>query len=366
MSLTIFKKFSINAVDLSTNKGQKPKLVSIPIKNIAKEYKELGIVILNPTIDRLQFGFYPDDKLFKKNKISEAEWMDFEKHLTSSVFAEAKYPGADYIDLQKGVYANKPPYNKYNIHLLFKPGKGCEPINIQVAPKLGGYPFIRFDMNPNRITEAGMNKFWGWIAELFVLPGATISKSDFLRWSRIKELELAVEILGARPSDLVVKSVASGKEKYQKNHTYNSESGRIETHYPNAKKKNTEYVYDKRQEMLDADLKPLYGDARHSRAEFRITNSAFYKLPTGKNRFKRLGIKALDLKGFDDLDYERKLFVLVAMDRNLDKAAALIPPVLRPKYKAIYTKLMNEIWLPDLLWKKWQVCLAKSGFVDFD
>ena len=85
----VFKNVAVNGVDPSTNKGSKLHTIKISNEHIYKEYKDISITILNPSIDRLQFGFYPNQLLFDKYKISAGDWAEHQEYLLKSSFAAA-------------------------------------------------------------------------------------------------------------------------------------------------------------------------------------------------------------------------------------------------------------------------------------
>ena len=363
MALTISTNIRCNTIDCISNKGQKPPVLVIDANKVAVRYDDIGIVVLRPSIDRLKFGFFPDQKLL--NKYDPSCGLDeFKEHIKKSLAGDGFQPKVTSLSYVDGVSFKKPPYSLYNVNLIFKPSNDSEPIIIQIDPKKGGYPFMRFDMNPNRITKQDMKKFWELIEGVMVVPGANISQEDFLIWSKIYSAEIAVDILGARPSDMEIKPLVANKPVTKKSHVYKSGTGRAETVYPKVKKgkSSTEYVYDKRKEQTETGKEPVYKDFLHSRYECRVQNTTFYKLSNIKNRCVRISVRVIDFRKFNKLSLIHHLFIRHALVRTLDKALELIPDKSQPKFKKSYCDTMQDIWDAKKIWSYWQGTIKDSGF----
>jgi len=313
----------------------------------------------------LTFGFVPDEKLLKKYDPA-ANLDEYKTYIKGSLAGDGFHTEITGLSYIQGVSFKKPPYSLYDVNLTFKPCPNSEPIIIQIMPKKGGYSFMRFDMNPNRITKKGMENFWTIIEEVVLLiPGHSISREDFLIWSKIYIAEIAVDILGARPSELEITSMTNNKPIPQKSHVYKSKTGRVQTKYPKVKKgkSDTEYVYDKRQERLDCGAEPIYGDFLHSRFECRVQKTTFYKLSNIKNRCVRVSIRTLDYGKFSKMKYTQHLFIRYALDRTLDKALEAIPPKFKPTYQNAYDTAMRKIWDAKKIWSYWPETLKNSDLI---
>ncbi len=362
MGVTINLKHPCNTIGSLTNKGKKQEQIILPSDRIAITYNDIGVIVLRPAIDRLTFGFLPDEKLLKKYKATESidEYQDAIKASLAGDGFQTNITGLSYV---KGVSFFRPPYADYNINLNLKPCPDSEDVLIQVSPKKKGFAFLRFDMNPNRMTAKGMARFWEIIDDILVMPSAIISREDFLIWSKINSIEIAVDILGARPSDLAISSFTNYKPKPQKSHAYKSSTGRVQTVYPKLKAGSAaEYIYDKRQERLDLGHEPIFGDFLHSRFEFRVQKTTFFKLAKINNRCERISIRSLNLQKFGKLKYTQQLFVRYVLARTLDKALEVIPEKHQGSYKAAHEAVMQKIWEPKKIWSFWPDTLSRSGF----
>lgn len=270
------------------------------------------------------------------------------------------------LSLVENVPFLKKPWANYKINLRYRPNGADNAILIQVAPKNpdSNLSFMRFVMNPSQYDKADFQAFRAFIEELLVCPDACVSYDDFLVWSKVYRADVAVDILGARPSDLEIIPLVSGKPAAKKKHIYKSATGRTETVYPGAKKAKSSdtYIYDKRKEQEEAGNPPIYGDFLHSRFECRISKTTFFKLAGCTNRCGRVSVRALDPKIFAKEHYTRQLFIRYALERSLQKALAVIPTKYQPKFLKAYNGTMRDIWDAKYLWGFWKDTVKTSGF----
>lgn len=367
MGLSIKVKIPCNQIGFPSNKGKKPTL-PIESRRIAVRYDDIGITVLKPDIDHIAFGFSFKPELLKKYKSSQ-NIAAFEKNVSQTLFHAAK-TNANGLSMVEGVPFLKKPWVNYNLNIRYRPNKSTEAIFIQASPKNpdSNLDFMRFVMNPSRYDKSDFKAFRVFVEELLVCPDACISYEDFLIWSQIYRADVAVDILGARPADLEITTLVSGKASPKKKHIYKSATGRAETIYPGAKKGKSSgsYIYDKRKEQEENGHQPLYGDFLHSRFECRISKTTFHKLANCTNRCGRVAVRALDPKLFAKEHYTRQLFIRYALERTLDKALAVIPPKYQPKFLKSYNGAMRDIWDAKHLWSFWKHTVKTSGFFAAD
>lgn len=363
MSISIKVKIPCNQIGFPSNKGKKPTIL-IEKRRIAVRYDDIGITILKPDIDHIAFGFSITPELLKKYKSNESI-AAFESHIAATLFHGAKAQ-VNGLSLVENVPLLKKPWANYKINLRYRPNGADNAILIQVAPKNpdSNLSFMRFVMNPSQYDKANFQAFRAFIEELLVCPDACISYDDFLVWSKVYRADVAVDILGARPSDLEIIPLVNGKPAAKKKHIYKSTTGRTETVYPGAKKAKSSdtYIYDKRKEQEDAGNPPIYGDFLHSRFECRISKTTFFKLAGCTNRCGRVSVRALDPKIFAKEHYTRQLFIRYALERSLQKALAVIPAQYQPKFLKAYNGTMRDIWDAKYLWGFWKDTVKTSGF----
>lgn len=353
-----------NDIHFLLNKGGKPSTVKIESKRIAYKYPDIGIIVLKPIIDRIIFGFTPTPD-FLKQFDPGTDISEYLSVIKANAVGDAK-SNEDGLSYLEGVPFKKPPYSNYNVNLRFQPDGVSDHVIIQIDPKKPSHPYIKIDLNPNRIDQAGMASFRKRFMSLLITEAMHFKYVDVLRWSKIYRTDVAIDILGVRPCDLEIFHMVNGKPSPEKSHQYESKTGRPETIYPQVKpgKSSTEYVYDRRQKQLDKGWTPDFRDFLHSRYECRMGQTTFYKLMNAKNRAVRISINALDIRGLWKMKTEHVLFTRYALDRNLEKVLELVPLQLQPEYKAIFKSNTYEIWQPKKIWAGWEDGLRHSGLFD--
>ncbi len=362
MTISIKAKVPCNSISFLTNKGGKQELINIDKKKIALEYNNIGVLVLKPVIDRLDFSFNPTQD-FLNTYDPAADLAEYKKAVKDSAHQDAA-TGSDGLSLLTDASFYKPPFSQYNSNLVYQPPGKSERVTIHIGPKKPGHPFMRFSMKPSRITPEGMKAFRRMVAETLLMTGASpIDYVDFLERCKVIRMEAAVDILGLRPYDMKITPVINGKAAEKKGHVYKSKTGRTETVYPDTKpeKSDIKYVYDKRQALIDEGQEPHYGDFLHSRYECRVQKTTFPAIKKLNNRAGRVAIEALDIGKFWKLNHSHRLFMRVALDRTLDKALDLIPEKLHPAYKKAYQASFHKIWKPKEIWKFWGEAWKASG-----
>lgn len=376
--ITITANVPCNTIGFLPNKDNKLHKIKLVSKRIADRYVDIGIIVLKPIIDKITFGFTPTQEFIDKYNpaISEAE---YKKYIKGTLFGDAAYNTANSLIEGVSMVSNVPfmkkPYKSYNVNIHYKPPSASDSIFIQIDPKSSydsktqkeiksKLAFMRFDMNPSRFSEKAMAEFRLFMEELLAMPGGYVPYDDVIANAPIYRADVAVDILGARPYDLEIKSMANKKPAAHKSLTFNNATGRMETIYTKVKKgkSSTEYLYDKRREQLDAKKEPIYGDFLHSRYECNMQKTTFQKLAKTTNRCVRISIRALDNTKFAKRGYVERLFIRYALDRTLDKALEMIPPKLQPKFQNAYNDSIHNIWDAKKLWSYWKDTVSNSGF----
>lgn len=356
MTLTFPIKVPCNSVGFLSNKVEKPKNDKIPMlhiesNKIAKRYDDLGIVILKPIIDRLYFGFSVTPEFIAQHKVGydvEGWKMGIAKSLYQDAMSDSAESGVSF------VYA-KNPENSHKYRFRYKPPSSSETIFLQVTPKAP--VFITIDMNPAKFNQKAVEEIRQFVEQQFLLTGEYILYDDIVAWSRIYRLDIAVDVLGVRPSDLEVMAMGEKGPVPYKSHQYKSVSGRTETNYitPVKGKARGGYYYDKQKDQIEKGKKPVYGDCLHTRFEFRVTNTAFHKLENIQNRCARVAVRALDYNKFRKMGYTRRCMIRYALERrDVNKAFREIPDNMKPKYQAAYEMVLNDIWDAKAIWSFWK------------
>lgn len=364
MAVAINIKAPCNKIDSPSNKGNTSS-VHVDDKKIAYIYKDMNITVLKPIMDKLTFGFTPTEGFL--NQYDPSQNLDeYKEHIQKSTWFDAKMSNKDSgLTLLTGVPFKKPPYVHYKLNALYKPPSSKETIFVQIGPKNEGSnrAFIKFDLNPSKFNKMALSEFRAFVEELFLLPSATVTYNQIIARSSIYRVHIAVDILGARPSDLEIQCLKGQKISPSKSHEYKSKTGRTETIYPKVKKGNssTEVFYDKRQERIDSGKVPLYGDGLHTRFECTALNTDFQKLPHIHNRCLRYSVRALNLPKYAKMHHVLKLFIRHALLKTLDSALAIIPAKYQPKFEQAYLESVKNIWDPANIWSHWKDTVEESG-----
>jgi len=357
MGVSISKKYRCNTIGFASNKENKPETVSIPLDRVAIHYEELNIVVLKPVIDTLVFGFSPTQEFLSKYD-QHIDSKEYEKEIRVSIVQDAYHTASTGVSYVTGVPLMKAPYKNYNINLRYKPPSSTETIFIQVDPKNTAKTtaFIRFQMNPSRFSKKALEEIRAFITDTLLPAVPVIPFDDIMEQCKVYRADIAVDLLGVRPAELEVVSKKGGQPVPSKSNTYKSRTGRTESIYTKLKKdkSNNEYIYDKRQQLLDKGMPLSYGDCLHSRFECRIEKTTFYKLNNLKNRFNRLSIRAVDYRALHKMHYTHQLFLRLALSRTLEKALEVIPPKNQPKFMKKYQSSLHNIWDAKQLWAHWK------------
>jgi len=362
MTIPFKKKVTCNTIDFLYNKEKSPPTMKIDSRKIAATYDELGIVILKPIIDKLTFGFSPTEQFLEQYDPTQS-LEGYKKKIAAYLYGDAAVNTAG-MSKVTGIPFMKSPYNS---NLRYQPPSSpTEGIIIQVSPKKpeSNLDFIKFNMNPSRFNDKALSEFRLFIEEIFQIVGKHLSYEAWMMWTKIYHMDVAIDILGARPSDLVAHVLKGGKPFPCKSHSYNSSTGRIETLYLNAKagKSSSKKIYDKRVEQIEAGKDPVYGDCLHSRYESSVKKTAFYKIAGIQNPCSKISVKAVDYKKFKKLKHGLRLFIHKAIDRTLEKALEKVPAKHKPKYKQAYNDILHNIWDAEKIWEShWKNAVKSSG-----
>ena len=361
MPLKILTHHPVNAMSFSTNKVEK-QVLKIDNDKVAISYKDLGIVILNPIMDRLTFGFSPTKEFMAEYDPAQTV-EDLEQYLRTDLYHRASLK-SDNLSLLEKVSFLKPPYSSYKINVKYTPTGAASHVLIQVSPKQPKNQFFRFDMNPSKFNQAQMAEFQSFIEDL-LSTGSPVPFDAVKERSYIHRVDVAVDILGARPADMDVIPLVEGKPAKKKSHVYKSASGRQETVYPGSTigEAGKSYIYDKQKELAEKNSPPMFGDFLHSRYEIRCEKQKFATLATMNNRLNRVSVNALHLGEYEKLHYTQQLFIRYVLDRTLEKGLVMIPAKFRPRFLKAYEKCTRKIWDAPLLWSLWKTRVAKTGFI---
>ncbi len=365
MPLHIIGKYQCNGYDFSNNK-EKKVIIKKDTKEVAKEYKDIGIIQLKPIIDRLQFDFFLTQEFVNKfdKNLDVQEYRDWIK---GSLFGSAKSDPDSGISLVENVPFKTSKFKHYNVHLFYTPPGSKHSILMQVGPKTESdkWPFMRFDMKRCLFSVSEMVSFQQFIEGLLVIPGVDVPFEDFAIWTKIRCLEIAVDMPGLRSSRVEAFDNKAGVPYPKKTHVYKSKTGRAETLYLNATAVKTSQIrlYDKQAEQIEQGVAPENFEFFCTRCEFRVTDTTPYKLMGLHNRFKRISLRALNKEKLNTLPFLNQTVIRLALHETIQKAVTNAPEEIKKQLIADYHSCLTNVWDADLLWTHWKEIVVTSGLL---
>lgn len=344
MTVTVNHPVNCSSPKIPTNKVEDLK---IDMGRIAYTLDH-NIVVLRPVIDRIILRYNPPkkagEKLLKALEKLNSDMPDYKVHNDG--------------------------YDAFHTNVMYSPPSGKSGILIRINPKKKN-SFLWLDFSPHLIGFDGLQEFRN---QLNILSDGAINFTDIAKkGGAIKEMHIAVDMLGVDVDDLIVSDMSATKGEVieGKSHVIKSHTGRKETTYLGFKTKKHEgshnYFYNKKKSMLEKEGISEFGNVLHSRYERRIKkmkkNSNLFDLSGMYNPFKKVGVEAVNYETAKSADYSFVLFARYAIDRNLDKALELIPDDLKDTYEANFKKSKMNIWDAQKLWSYWPDALKKSGLI---
>lgn len=222
---------------------------------------------------------------------------------------------------------------------------------------------LRLEFNPRRLGPNGLSELRAELGSLFF--------EDFeLEWlarAKATRIDVAVDLVNIAVKDLIVRTSDGGKWS-----GYFGAGGRVETwsklRAPTSKTLPGKpappilIVYNKRQELLDKNKEPKYGDAAHTRIERRLRAStrSFRTLRDISNPFAdiRLG----DVERLSQMHGAAwRCFADSALRRGVAEACTAVPKGKEELWKKALLEMDATFWCPDELWTSWSKSLTASG-----
>jgi len=244
-----------------------------------------------------------------------------------------------------------------NVKLL-----GGEKLLVQGVPwSKGAGHLLRLEFNPAKLTQGDLSVVKERFREV---------TSELLQWDHVVEfgratrVDVAVDLVNARMTDLLVVSNVHGK-----NHFYVGEGGDLETAYvgiPTQKKPAEQLVYDKLKQSVDKGQKPGYSGIYHSRVEIisKSKNLKLANIAKIKNPLTRVTIvhPGSPPPGVDPVIWG--LFLETCRYRGVTGALKLVPDDVAEACKTALDEAAGESWRPDKIWKHWPKVVKNSGLLD--
>lgn len=349
-----------NSGKLSTNKY---RTLVIDSTRVVERYLDKTVIVLKPIIDNMIIRYRFED-------FPEEEKEELQDQIRSYLVQQVTSGENKYVDISQSD-SKKSKYRGYKQNIWLYHSLSDAKTLIQTDPKKDKdgkvtRPYLKLWINPDEMGLKGVMELRQIIKDMTI---QTLTLDQILSHNKcIEQMDVAIDILGIGPEDLDIR----GEEDHVgKSMMVANPMGRKQTHYVDFKagKTTRTYMYDKRAELKDNGLEPMYKGVLHTRVEHRVkTDVTALKLLKLKNHFKKLRIWAMDYSALKfNYDFTHILFIQYALTRTLGKALDLVPKEKRFEYQKAYLKAQTNIWEPDKIWKKyWPQTLKASGLLPLE
>lgn len=325
-----------------SNKTQK---IGLQLSAIAYQYKVDGlynVYVLGPFIDKISITA----------PVAGKETREKIQHSLVTMAGDPDEPQFEFASVAKTNYAHA---------INCTPPGANDKILIQVEPKKKTMTsFLRFEFNPSKIGAKALAKF----KELFFeLSYTEFSWADVFKLGRVTRLDVAIDMINAPTSDLLIISHVPGKS-----HVYFGLGGNVETSYVGLKKPvkaSDQKVYNKLQEEIDKKIEPGYGGVFNTRVEItlNVANQKLSNLEGIKNLLKRVTVIHPGEPPEDEDPLLWTLYLDSCRLRGIDNATALIPKAIGKNFQAQLEKAGKQTWQPEKIWSRWAKALEETGLL---
>jgi len=228
---------------------------------------------------------------------------------------------------------------------------------IQANHKQTDSHLLRLEFNPAKQGQWGL----GYLKHKFdEITGGLLDWGHVVKYGRATRLDIAVDLVGVRMSELIVSSNVPGK-----NHLYISEDGQIETAYlgmPGVNKPTEQLAYDKLQHAEDQGYKPLYDGILHTRVEMIVksTGQKLSKINNVKNPLGRVAVvhPRTTPPGIDPVVWA--MFLDTCRFKGVTAALTALPECAWGPFLAPLQSGAKLCWRPDWLWNHWPMTVKAS------
>ena len=238
-----------------------------------------------------------------------------------------------------------------------------EEVLVQAGPKKPGLAHdLRLEFNPSRLGPAGTAFLKKQLEAVLV---DALDFSHVVATGTVTRLDIAVDVVGIRISDLDVRFLGEGKS-----HWYYSSIGQPETGYLGIKKsdKNAPWTaYNKRKQLKDTSSgggEQLYGGLSHTRFEYHaLPKKPVTDLKSVPNPFMQISVAhPIAPKGIKP--YAWQFFLDACQRRGYEEALSLLPGGgLKKRYSKAMEAAHATFWRPNTIWAAWEEALSKSGLI---
>lgn len=242
------------------------------------------------------------------------------------------------------------------------PHKKSGPKDAALVQKPGQLAFLRFELNPERISRAAMAS----LAEvLYIASGGQITVSQLRANANITRLDVAVDILNLSINQLLI-----GNRAGKKSFAYFGTDSRLESHYSD---KSTSprvpakvIVYNKTQGQIDKGIGVKFPHLLHTRVEVKVTGTqkTLGDLWSLSNPLRRAKVFLPDPVVLPVDRHAWEHFLDSCRFRGVKAALDLVPQKLRKKYEQALLPGPKPLWRPDELWAMWPKSIARYPLIN--
>jgi len=239
-----------------------------------------------------------------------------------------------------------------------------DPIILQAVPKNDDAPFLRLEFSPARLGKSNLNDALGNLDE--AIFDKFIKIKDLIAKGRVSRIDVAVDMVGVRPADLIVNYLHPAKM-----HEYQGADGWPQTSYyglglsfKTSKKSGDITVYDKRHVNFH-EGKPLLGDgAPHTRIECHFRKQMkFSELGNMASPLGKIHVRAMRVEKLAGTPPEYRWFLEACRSRGLARVLDGFDQSSKMHWLGIYNAYSQDIWEPEVLWKDWLEILQSTGLL---
>jgi len=215
---------------------------------------------------------------------------------------------------------------------------------------------LRLHFSPER---TGKYKFQEFIEDLSYVWAEPDLADRILKKGRVSRYDIAIDILGITPPELVFDPTIDGKRIF-----YSPKEGELETAYFGKKKKTAPVkVYNKVLQQIEAEEKKKYVANPYTRVEYsRKSGVVLPKLISRDSPLPLLSVYKAPPRP-DKVDPAVwKLFLPCVRYLGLESALGLLDEPLQPLVRDAMAEAKAATRRPDKIWKFWPKTLQKYGF----
>ena len=335
-----------------------PEIISHEV-NISSGKK---IIVLKPVIDHVTMTMSGEKALGLFTQKSENKWKAVLKQYWDNFFSLTQEAINDKSVEITPLKARNLPY-RLNANL---PVGESQFVRLFTKPTNSSQAPVRIEFNPSKLDETAMMQ----LAEMWkIIEYDNIPFPSLMPDARVTRLDIAIDCIGIRPTDLIVSNKhlwkswsASSLVHGTETTNYYVTSGKSKSPQLSPKKRANLMIYDKRREQLANNVEPLHGDYEHTRIEFSLNTNCLLKSLTKKPYpFYNWQIRRTVISDPPFEDWLWQLVLDSARYRGTKAAFALLPEELQKVPLTESKHAPADLITEQKTWCHWNETLVKSN-----